>query len=106
MNKLDRDIEKIEQQLSESREKLANLTNRKREKERAQLFKKQIIIGQFFLDKMQKSKDYSDQIISELEPFITKPKERELFNLQSVTTSDLDETEIKNTKESSLIKYN
>ncbi|MBL4574837.1 MAG: hypothetical protein JKY51_01895 [Opitutaceae bacterium] len=98
MNKLEPQIKSTRHELLQTHNKLTNLNNHNREKKKAELFKKQIIIGQFFLAKMQMDDVYSKDVIKELDLFIIKAKDRELFDLPTVTTSDSDEAPIQSTK--------
>ncbi len=107
MNKIDSDIEKLEQKLRESKAKLINLTNQKKEQEKQLTLKKQLIIGEFVLKKMQDDKGYLDSLLNELDGILIKPFERELFNLPSQLENNPDKDTFKNSSKvkTGLVKY-
>jgi len=105
MSKYDEKLESLKQKRTETDEKIKKLQDNKREDEKKERLKKQIILGQLMMTKMENDKSYSDEILIKLDDKLTKTNDRKLFDLQPTQTNHDNSTFTKNTDESGFIKH-
>lgn len=77
MNELERLLEK-EKQL---KAKIQAAKSKEKEKERKQDTRRKILIGAMILEGMKNSEEYNAKILSNLDKYLQKNKDRELFDL-------------------------
>lgn len=80
MNELEKLLEK-EKQL---KAKIQAAKSREREKERKLETRRKILIGAMVLEGMKNSEEYETKIMQNLDKYLTKNKDREIFNLSAI----------------------
>jgi predicted nuclease with TOPRIM domain len=74
-------IEKIEEQKKQLEERLVTMKNRLKKQERVEDTRKKILVGAYF---MEKYKDKMHELVPQLDRFLIRDADRELFGLKPV----------------------
>lgn len=85
MATVDERIKLLEDKLKQEKAKKQKLEARKRHIEskanRATDTRKKILVGAFMLDRMAKNEETKNKVLGQLDQYLTRPDDRELFSL-------------------------
>jgi large subunit ribosomal protein L7/L12 len=93
MATVDERIKLLEDKLKQEKAKKQKIEARKRTLEskaqRATDTRKKILVGAFMLDKMEKNEETKTKVLSQLDQYLTRSDDRELFGLPQLPDSPL-----------------
>lgn len=92
MATIDEKIKALETKLKQERAKKQKMEARKKSAEtkamRATDTRKKILIGAFMLDRMAKSEETKTKVLGQLDQYLTRADDRELFGLPAITPAE------------------
>lgn len=92
MATIDEKIKALETKLKQEKAKKQKLEARKKSAEtkamRATDTRKKILIGAFMLDRMAKSEETKTKVLGQLDQYLTRVDDRELFGLPAITPAE------------------
>lgn len=79
------DLEKLLEKEKQLKARIQAAKSKEREKERKLETRRKILIGAMVLEGMKNSDDYKEKIIQNLDKYLTKNKDRNLFGLPEIS---------------------
>ena len=75
---IQKQLKKLEEKKNQVQNQITNMKQRLQKQERADDTRRKILIGAFFLEKY---KDKFPELVKQIDPFLSRPQDRDLFGL-------------------------
>lgn len=85
---MSKELEKLIEKQAQLQERISKIKARERKRKKSQDDRRKILIGAWALEKSKRDPEFDAMLRKELDPFLTRQRDRELFGLSDNTVLD------------------